>query len=601
VVKGNLRVFARDHDHPGRESHDTSDELGLARPCNGVYSSSMAQAAEFEREPVSPQELQPARYFAANFAGEHVAGTEFVIGAMFVAWGVSTSDIIWGLLWGNLMAVLTWGLVCAPIAKDTRLTLYAYLEKIAGPGTVRIYSVVNGILFCVLAGTMITVSTSAVRILFDISPQVRWYPTNPVFVLIALVVGSVVVFVAVRGFKRVAQFAEVSVPWMIMMFFLGALALAPTLVNASADVEKMRSWGEFLAVARSQIWVGGGTDYNIWHVAGIAWVCNLAMHGGLSDMTLLRFARRSSYGFFSVLGMFIGHYAAWMCAGIMGAGAALVLGVAMTELDAGEVAFQSLGAAGIVAVIIAGWTTSNPTIYRAGLAFQSLNPKWSRVRVTAVTGVLTTVIACFPFVFTKLLDFVGLMGLILIPIGAVIFAEHWLLPKLGLTRYWSTYKGLTTNIPAVAAWGVSLVVAFLFNRFMNLHLFFLFIPAWISAVVVYLVLAAQFGARDDYAEKAGWAETAEKERRASEEAYLEKNVFSKTSSAGSGSSRLKIARAGAILSLVVCAVMAVACFLERLELDRFRDLLILPTLSYFVFAIIWMLDKERGDEVAAVT
>ena len=96
----------------------------------------MSEIQEFERSPVQPERLEPARHFAASYAGEHVAGTEFVIGALFVAWGVSTHDILWGLLWGNLLAVLSWGLVCAPIAVQTRLTLYAYLEKIAGPGTI---------------------------------------------------------------------------------------------------------------------------------------------------------------------------------------------------------------------------------------------------------------------------------------------------------------------------------------------------------------------------------------------------------------------------------------------------------------------------------
>ena len=35
---------------------------------------------EFEREPVSENKLQPGKHFAGIFAGEHVAGTEFVIG-----------------------------------------------------------------------------------------------------------------------------------------------------------------------------------------------------------------------------------------------------------------------------------------------------------------------------------------------------------------------------------------------------------------------------------------------------------------------------------------------------------------------------------------
>jgi len=88
--------------------------------------------SEFDRSPVPPQQLEPGRHFAASYAGEHVAGTEIVIGATFVAWGVGTADILWGLLLGNLLAVLSWALICAPIAVDTRLTLYAYLEKIAG-------------------------------------------------------------------------------------------------------------------------------------------------------------------------------------------------------------------------------------------------------------------------------------------------------------------------------------------------------------------------------------------------------------------------------------------------------------------------------------
>ncbi len=355
----------------------------------------MAVAPEFERKPVAPEQLQPARQFAASYAGEHVAGTEFVIGALFVAWGVSTHDIIYGLLIGNLLAVLTWGLVTAPIATDTRLTLYAYLEKIAGPGTIKLYSVINGILFAILAGAMITVSASAVRVLFGIPPQVNWYPTDISFVLVAVAVGAVVVYVAARGFKKVAHFAQICAPWMILMFIAGALAILPVLTAATDSVSGITSLAEFIVVADAYIWVDSGSEIGFWHVAAFAWICNLAMHGSLGDLTLLRFARKSSYGYFSAFGMFIGHYLAWICAGIMGAGVALLLKSSITELDAGEVAFQSLGLAGIVAVIIAGWTTSNPTIYRAGLAFQSLNHNWSRTQVTVIAGVATRSLPVF--------------------------------------------------------------------------------------------------------------------------------------------------------------------------------------------------------------
>ncbi len=416
------------------------------------------QNDEFERTPVTPGRLQPARHFAANYAGEHVAGTEFVIGAMFVAWGVSTGDILWGLLWGNLMAVLSWGLVCAPIAVQTRLTLYAYLEKIGGPGMIRVYSVVNGVLFCILAGTMITVSASAMRIPLGIAPQVDWYPTSAAFVALVLAIGAVVVWIALRGFRGVARFAEVCAPWMVLMFVLGAMAMLPVLAASTEGVQASSGIADFGTIADRWIWQGTGAgSVGMWHVAAFAWICNLAMHGGLSDMSVLRFARRPSYGFLSAIGMFIGHYMAWVCAGIMGAGAALLLKSSISVLDPGAVAYQALGSAGIVAVIVAGWTTANPTIYRAGLAFQSLNPRWDRARVTMITGGVTTVIACFPFVFSRLMDFVGIMGLTLAPVGAVIVAEHWLFPRLGLTRYWSHYAGLRTNF--AGARGMGAVVA----------------------------------------------------------------------------------------------------------------------------------------------
>ena len=141
---------------------------------------------EFDREPVSRDRLLGPGYFAGSFAGEHVAATEFVIGVLFVNWGASVKDIFLGLAIGNLLAVLTWALLCAPIAVQTRLTLYWYLRRIGGPFMTVIYNVLNAVLFCILAGCMITVSASAVRIPFNIPAQVNWYPTDFSFVLVVL-------------------------------------------------------------------------------------------------------------------------------------------------------------------------------------------------------------------------------------------------------------------------------------------------------------------------------------------------------------------------------------------------------------------------------
>ena len=555
----------------------------------------MSSSDEFETQPISPNKLQPARAFAGSYAGEHVAGTEFVIGALFVSWGVGAGDILVGLLLGNLLAVLTWGLLTAPIATETRLTLYAYLEKIAGKGTIKLYSVVNGILFSVLAGAMITVSASAVRILLDIPPQVDWFPSDFRFVLVALFVGAVVVFMAVKGFKKLAAFAEVCAPWMILMFIIGALFLLPALIESTPGITSISSFSDFYTIANESIWVRTSNEVGFWHVAAFAWVANLAMHGGMGDMTLLRFARYSRYGFFSALGMFIGHYMAWICAGIMGAGAAIILGTAITNLDPGAVAYQALGTCGIIAVIIAGWTTSNPTIYRAGLAFSSLNPKWSREKSTIVVGVVTTIIACFPFVFSQLLGFVGIMGLMMAPVGAIIVAEHWLFPRIGLTRYWSQYKGNNTNWAAIITWLTALALSYVLEQSGVLHLFFLLIPIWIYSTIVYCLLSISMGAKTRFAESE-IAEAAEASRRQEEKTFLDGLSKSSTQVSKEKSTIVvSVATYTAIASLVACMVIGIMAFVNNGDSGLHTPLLI-ATIIYFITATYVYLANTKNSK-----
>ena len=78
-------------------------------------------SVEYEREPVPPKALLGFKSFIGMYAGEHCAGTELMIGPLFVAAGVSAYDVVLGLIVGNVLAVLSWMLMCAPIA--TRATL----------------------------------------------------------------------------------------------------------------------------------------------------------------------------------------------------------------------------------------------------------------------------------------------------------------------------------------------------------------------------------------------------------------------------------------------------------------------------------------------
>jgi purine-cytosine permease-like protein len=123
-----------------------------------------------------------------------------------------------------------------------------------------------------------------------------------------------------------------------------------------------------------------------------------------------------------------------------------------TNVLPGPLAFQAAGVAGLICVIVAGWTTANPTIYRAGLAFQAIMPSKSRFAVTIATGLLATLAGMFPAIAMRLLGFVALYGLVLMPLGAVVFADFWLLPKLGLKQYYAEHRSLKINWAAGIAW-----------------------------------------------------------------------------------------------------------------------------------------------------
>lgn len=554
---------------------------------------------EYEQERVPKHKLLGARHFLGTYSGEHVAGTEFVIGAAFVAWGASTFDILMGLLVGNVMAVLTWALITAPIATQSRLTVYEYLRRIAGPGFNKVYNVVNAILFCALGGSMITVSASAVRILFDIPAQTHWYPDSAAFVAVALAVGAIVVAIAVLGFKKCAQFATVCSPWLLVVFVTGGMVALPALSNIG-NGEVFTGFNQFIALADQFIWTGqtpdGSPSMTFWQIAAFAWVCNLAMHGSLGDMALLRFAKSAKYGYFSAFGMFFGHYIAWICAGIMGAGAMLLLQTGMSNLDAGGIAYAALGATGIIAVIIAGWTTSNPTIYRAGLAIQSIFPNKSRAYITTIVGVVTAIIACFPFVFTRLLDFVGYMGLLLAPVGAIVVSEHWVFKKIGLTPLWSKYQGNDINKAALLTWLIGVVFAVTCEQLGILHLFFLFVPTYLLSMAVYIALAKSMGAADNYAEQeaAYHAELQRDDQRHEQEA---KREAAQQTERKQSSLLEKVSGVIALASLAAIVISALQVWSSGADYQHafqvFKDFAIYPTVIYFITATTWITQRDK--------
>ncbi len=456
-----------------------------------------------EQLPIPFNKTHGWKHFAGIYAGEHVAATEFVIGATFVTLGASAKDIFIGLLIGNLLAILSWGFITAPIAVQTRLTLYWYLHKIAGKGTTHLYNWANVIIFLVISAAMITVSSSAVRFLFDIPAQLNWYPTDYRFVLVVIGVGLVVVLVAIYGFNTLAQFSTICAPWLFVMFVAGAMVLIPVLAQDVLGQTYIETWSDFMALSEKSVWTGvnaqGEKGVGILEVIGFAWAANTLTHVGLIDMALFRYARKSSYGFLSAFGMLFGHYIAWIAAGIMGGGVAILLKTGLSQLDPGDVAYYALGMSGFIIVIIAGWTTANANLYRSGLAAQAIFFNKPRKKVTFVVGIITVIAACFPFVFTKFLPLLTYAGLLVVPVGAIVFTEHYIFPKIGFTRYWAHYKEGNNSIPASISWVLGLAFGFFLNYLDVMSFYYLFIPTWFFTALLYIVLAAQYGAKKNNA------------------------------------------------------------------------------------------------------
>ncbi|WP_299782374.1 hypothetical protein [uncultured Formosa sp.] len=556
-----------------------------------------------EQLPVSKHRLHDWTHFAGLYAAEHVAATEFVIGATFVALGAKTKDILLGLLIGNILAVLSWTLITSPIAVDTRLSLYTYLHKIAGDSMTKLYNWANVIIFTVISAAMVTVSATAVRFAFNIPAQLNWYPTNLWFIIIVLCVGFVVVSIAIYGFKAVSEFSGICAPWLFVMFISGAFVLLPALSLVELGETMPGSWADFITLGNHSIWTGinskGEPGMGLVEVIGFAWAANTITHFGLIDMALLRFAKKKSYGLTTSTGMMFGHYVAWISAGIMGAGAAVIIGKPIVALDPGDVAYYALGWSGFVIVIVAGWTTAITNLYRAGLAAQAIFKNHSRKKTTIVVGIVTMIVACFPFVFSQILPLLTYAGLLVVPVGGIVFAEHQIFPKIGYTRYWSYYKQLTFSTPAIVSWGLGLVFGFGLNILNVMPFYYLFIPTWIFTIIIYTLLAGKYGAKEQYPVE----ELREKIRNKHIEEYQDEKAKLEKVVIKDHSVFSKILGGISIITLVITLILAVIVLFYSsdesvyiVNRDIFYRYAFVCTITYFVTAY-WKLKRGKNKNI----
>ena len=443
--------------------------------------------SEFERKPIPASNLKSWKSFLGMYAGEHAAGTEFMIGPLFLTAGVSAFDLIVGLLLGNLLAVLSWRFLTAEIAVRNRLTLYYQLEKLCGKKLVTVYNLANGLLFCFLAGAMVTVSATAVGVPFDMEmPKLTdTTPNGPTWIVIVIVIGLLISFIAAKGYDTVSKAANWMAPFIILAFVACGFEALQQLGVTNFE-EFWNIWGEGSEPFPGQ------TKFTFWHVMIWSWFANAAMHVGMSDLTVFRYAKSANAGWTTAAGMYVGHYVAWIAAALLyavylktpEAQSYLLSGLA-PSVAPGPLAHNAIGLFGIVAVILAGWTTANPTIYRAGLAFQAIFPKTSTFRMTLVAGIVATIAGLFPAFAMKLLDFVALYGFILAPMGGILVFDYF------FTRIGKNDSSFSNdfNWKVFIAWVGSALSFYILSVVSGVFLSFLILPAWLVSGMLYLILS----------------------------------------------------------------------------------------------------------------
>jgi purine-cytosine permease-like protein len=109
--------------------------------------------------------------------------------------------------------------------------------------------------------------------------------------------------------------------------------------------------------------------------------------------------------------------------------------------------------------------------------------------VTLATGMAAAVAGMFPAITMKLLSFVALYGLLLMPMGAVVLVDFWIIQKFGLQSNYAEWSKKSFNWAAGLAWFITLGICTALVRYAGIEIFFVGLPGWFIAAVLYLLLS----------------------------------------------------------------------------------------------------------------
>ena len=269
--------------------------------------------------------------------------------------------------------------------------------------------------------------------------------------------GGIMVLSAVYGFTWMTVLNYVAVPFLVVVCLYGT-------------IKSVGMYGGFSAVLAYE--PAQQMDF----VSALAIMIGIFACGTIVCTDLTRYAKdRKATVISSVLGILPAMLL------IVAMGAIMSVGAGTTDLTELFVKLN-MPIIGVLALLLATWTTNTTNFYQSGLAFTRFcgAKDGKRPLLTAIIGVIATVLAVLGALdfFVPMLNAFSVM---IPPIAGIMMADYWIIGK-GKKENWGIIPGF--NFAGIGAWIAGMAVGFFVN---------VFSPAFNSIVVgmiVYLILNA---------------------------------------------------------------------------------------------------------------
>lgn len=271
--------------------------------------------------------------------------------------------------------------------------------------------------------------------------------------------GGIMVLTAVYGFKWMTVLSYIAVPFLIISCLY-------------ATIRAIGMYGGFSAIMTYR--PAQQMDF----VSALAIMIGIFACGTIvcTDLTRYSKSRRST-----IISSVLGILPATLLMIVMGA--IMSVGAGTTELTELFVKLD-MPVIGVMALLLATWTTNTTNFYQSGLAFTRFCGVQDSKRplLTAIVGGVATLMAVFGMLdfFVPMLNGFSIM---IPPIAGIMVADYWIIGK-GKKEHWGIMPGF--NFVGIGAWIAGMLVGFTVD---------VFSPAFNSIIVgmaAYLILYAVF-------------------------------------------------------------------------------------------------------------